>query len=68
MTCTSQGGVLKWGEGGQNTFLAPKYTHEKMKIQHGPQQMQEAMSYLVNWIWVRKVKCKCSGSQVVAQK
>lgn len=60
--------MLKWGEGGQNTLLASKYTHEKMKIKHSPQQMQEAMSYLVNWIWARKVKRKCSGSQVVPQK
>lgn len=30
--------------------------------------MQEAMSYLVNWIWARKVKHECSGSKVVPQK
>lgn len=30
--------------------------------------MQEAMSYLVNWTWARKVKHTCSGSKVVRQK
>lgn len=40
----------------------------KVKIPHGPGQMQEAMGYLVNWIWARKVKRECSGSKVVPQK
>lgn len=40
----------------------------EVKTQQGPQQMQEAMSYLVNRIWARKVKRKCSGSKVVPQK
>lgn len=63
MTCTSQDGELRGAWREQNIFLESTQTHENSQIPAWLAAAEEAMSYLVNWIWARKVLCQHSGSQ-----